>query len=464
MKKSLAVIFGMLLLLCVSCTKVDKFTTDIRYGISFSSDTIAFDTVFTSAGSSTKRVSVYNSSKYSLRLKAYLAGGEQSPFRLNADGESGTVFDDLAIWPNDSLSVFVSVTIDPRDSDLPFFVQDSVIFALESGGEYKLLLTAFGQDAVILRCVEFSSDTTLSAARPYIVFDSLCIGSGARLTINPGARLCFHKDAFIKCNGAINASGTADSVICFSTDRLDEIYNGLKFRLLPGMWGGIRLENVTDTCLFGFCNIQGAETAISNVADSLSAPFLSLKLDCSVIHNNSGYCVYAQNTDMLIQNCQVTNAAENCLHVERSGKVVSEQSTFANFYPFASCGSAVLVDSTDECSFTGCIITGMSNNELSVTSGSNVSLGNTLAMVRDTAVLALASDCVFETADSGKSQDKNFRNIDHINFVYNFELNPESPAVGLVKIPLSDCDLKGRPRYTGAWAPSSAGCYEYTNE
>ena len=62
-----------------------------KENLTFSVDTIVFDTVFTTVGSTTKQFKIYNPSSKSIQIdEIELMGGDQSPFRLNVDGEKGT--------------------------------------------------------------------------------------------------------------------------------------------------------------------------------------------------------------------------------------------------------------------------------------------------------------------------------------------------------------------------------------
>ena len=112
-----------------SCKKDRIFSSNDFLKLSFSNDTLSFDTVFTTIGSSTRALMIYNHNNENLKINSIkLAGGNSSPFSINIDGESGVDFNDMEIYSKDSLYIFVRVTIDPNDSDNPFFVEDQLIF------------------------------------------------------------------------------------------------------------------------------------------------------------------------------------------------------------------------------------------------------------------------------------------------------------------------------------------------
>ena len=80
-----------LLFLGYSCKKENPISNDPSLKLSFSTDTLLFDTVFTSLGSTTHHLMIYNKHDDDLKISSIrLLGGEDSPYRLNLDGESGT--------------------------------------------------------------------------------------------------------------------------------------------------------------------------------------------------------------------------------------------------------------------------------------------------------------------------------------------------------------------------------------
>ena len=63
-----------------SCLDEHGFSTDPSHRLTFSTDTVAFDTLFTEVSSATHVFLVYNPGKADLRIAhTALAGGESSP-------------------------------------------------------------------------------------------------------------------------------------------------------------------------------------------------------------------------------------------------------------------------------------------------------------------------------------------------------------------------------------------------
>ena len=110
--------FSLLLILILgmaagSCYK-EKFTTDPADTLTFSTDTLSFDTVLTSISTVTRYFKIYNPHTLSIRIdEIKLTGAHADFFRLNVDGLTGEMIRDVTILPEDSIYVFLEVTIDP---------------------------------------------------------------------------------------------------------------------------------------------------------------------------------------------------------------------------------------------------------------------------------------------------------------------------------------------------------------
>lgn len=181
----------------VSCDDSERFTTDRGAVLSFSSDSIQFDTVITTVGSSTHLLKVYNRNDRGVRItRAWLERGEATSFRVNVDGvflapTSGASVTGLELRGSDSLMVFAEVTVPERNQNEPFELTDRLCFQLESGVVQSVVLQAIGQDAYMWRGKVIRQNTTLQAGRPYVIYDSLAVEPGARLTLAAG-NTCFN--------------------------------------------------------------------------------------------------------------------------------------------------------------------------------------------------------------------------------------------------------------------------------
>ena len=91
-----------------SCINDDFDTTGTGL-LTFSTDTVAFDTVMTGQGTATKQFVIYNKSDKQVRISSLKVAGLASgaKFYLNVDGEKGSEFRDVEIRGKDSIYVFV---------------------------------------------------------------------------------------------------------------------------------------------------------------------------------------------------------------------------------------------------------------------------------------------------------------------------------------------------------------------
>src|SRR4051812_14933483 len=105
------------------CAK-DSLNNSRDAALRLSSDSLLFDTVFTTTGSVTQAVKIINGNNQRLKISDIkLAGGTASMFSINVDGIAGPEHSNLVLEPNDSLYIFVAVTIKPGSADLPFIIR-----------------------------------------------------------------------------------------------------------------------------------------------------------------------------------------------------------------------------------------------------------------------------------------------------------------------------------------------------
>ena len=174
-----------------SCNKTVFYSSE---NLSFSADTVVFDTVFTTIGSTTKQFKIYNNDNKTITVEQIeLMGGSASPFRINVDGVSGTNHANFEIEGNDSLFVFVEVTLDPNNGILPMIIEDSVRFRTNGTDQYVLLI-AYGQDAYF-HYSDFSipngAGLDLNSGvwpndKPHVILNVAIIDSATSLTIQQG--------------------------------------------------------------------------------------------------------------------------------------------------------------------------------------------------------------------------------------------------------------------------------------
>jgi hypothetical protein len=238
-----------------SCEK-DNFITSGDAKLAFSLDTLQFDTIFTTIGSTTQSFRVINPNNQSVLVsKIKLAGGDHSSYRLNIDGEMSNEVSDVEIPAHDSIYIFVELTIDPNGVNQPMVVMDSVVFETNNNIQ-DVNLMAWGQDFVPLNR-EVVNTTTWTADKPYLLVDTIFVDSLQTLTIEPGTKIYFHKKAALLVGGTIIAKGTPEQPIIFQGDRLEDLYDDV-----PAQWGGILIfPNITES-VFENVEIKNAQIGL----------------------------------------------------------------------------------------------------------------------------------------------------------------------------------------------------------
>ncbi|PWD99113.1 hypothetical protein [Marinilabilia rubra] len=339
--------------------------------LSFSVDTLAFDTVFTSVGSTTKNLRVYNPVPDDVVIEAIeLVGGDDSDFIMNVNGTAGSMIRDIPLRGNDSLFVFVEVNVNPTSENTPFVVSDSIFFYTKNK-IHKVQLLAYGQNVVPLRKENLTS-TTFTNEKPYLIYDWVVVDSAETLTIDPGARLHFHKDAFLIVFGSIRVNGEIDNPVMFSSDRLDEWYEDK-----PGQWGYIQLMPGSSEHHFNNAIIKNSTMGL--VVDSVGVKDDEppLKLNNVRIEHISSQGLIAQNSRIEASNSVFADCGSASVALTVGGHYEFYHCTIANYFnwDFRSTPAVVIsnyfTDNNDKlvnpklnADFFNSIIVGRNSNEI----------------------------------------------------------------------------------------------------
>lgn len=165
----------------------DGFETSPSAQPAFSTDTLKLGEQFADEPSPTFAMKIYNRHGKQLNLQSVrMRSGKH--FRINVDGMSGTAFANVEIRPNDSIYVFVETTLPSTGLIGPQDVTD-YIDVVTNGVSRSVVVMAQSTDVVRLKRAALSADMTLTAERPYLIYDTLSVSPGVTLTIEPGATL-----------------------------------------------------------------------------------------------------------------------------------------------------------------------------------------------------------------------------------------------------------------------------------
>lgn len=307
---------------------------DSSIQLEFSEDTICFDTVFVTMGSATRELIVRNRNSKRIRISDIrLAGGESSIFRMNVDGRPVTEIQDVEIWPEDSLYIFIEVTIDPTIGTLPFIVTDSILF--ETNDNFQDVdLVAWGQDAHFYgvgtdKGYEICNETWTND-KPYVIYGGLIVDTLCSLNIEAGTRVHLHNDAILYVKGSLNVAGGTDSLsmVSFQGTRLEYGTTGY-YQRIPGQWGGIWfLRGSTENRMNGAL-IRNSVWGVR--VDSLpTVGNTNLVLTNTTIRDVLGPAIWGLTANVLAANCVAFNCGGFVLQLDLGGNYGFLNCTFAN--------------------------------------------------------------------------------------------------------------------------------------
>lgn len=145
-----------------------------------------------------------------------------------------------------------------------------------------LFNTSSAQIKVILGGVITKDSTLPTVFSPYLVENSLVIAQGATLTIQPGTKIYFRKNASILCYGTLIAKGTQADSIIFTVEDTSKpvgVYNGISiFTNSQKTATQIQLE---------YCAIECAQTVINGVNGAYTESTGNIALrHCSIRRND----------------------------------------------------------------------------------------------------------------------------------------------------------------------------------
>lgn len=334
--------FPVLLLLLFACRK-DVPITDSSAKLEFSQDTLIFDTVFTTIGSTTEWLRVYNPHNRAIIISnIYLAGGNSSNFRMNVDGIPTFSEQEIEIKAKDSIFIFVEVTVDPNGANNPLIIKDSIIFET-NGNIQDVDLVAWGQDAYFYPNAQICN-ITLKNDKPHVFYGYGYVDTLCTLTIEAGTQVYFHKNSglVVLKEASLIINGTKDDPVVLQGDRLEFSYSEI-----PGQWGhpylgGIWLSSTSKDNVIDYAIIKNGNIGLQ--VDSFFNANPTLTLTNTIITNMSGVALLAQGSDVLAENCVFANCGQYVVALVTGGRSYQfTHCTFANYWTYATRQTPLLL-------------------------------------------------------------------------------------------------------------------------
>jgi hypothetical protein len=294
----------------VSCKKNNLLS---KKNLSFSVDTLVFDTVFTTIGSTTKQFKIYNKESKTVQIdEIELVGGESSPFRMNVDGLMGTKMTNIKLEGKDSLFVFVEVTLDINSQSLPLIIEDSIRFRTNGKDQY-VKLAVWGQDAYFH--YKDLNEGTWPNDKPHVIYGYAAVDSAKTLNIQAGTQVHLHKNAiFYVYKSTLNVQGTIDNEVVFQGDRLEQDYQDIS-----GQYYGIYFQEARPSTI-DYAIIKNGTSGVHLFSEDPTNSGYTLTMTNTIIQNQARYGVFIYSgAKVKAENCIISKNGTHALLVLEGG-------------------------------------------------------------------------------------------------------------------------------------------------
>ncbi len=450
--KFLRFIYYLLFTVIIFSCQEEKFFSSDNAELKFSTDTIMFDTIFTNIGSSTQFFTVHNPYNKSIKISSIsLAGSNNSTYRLNIDGYIGNKLDNIELQAKDSLYIFVELTIDPNNTDLPLVVKDSIFF-LTNGNKQYVNLIAWGQDVHLIN-EKIVQTQTWENDKPYLIYNSMMVDTNSILTIKSGARLYFHNKSRLYVAGTLIANGTIDERIIFSGDRIEEQYSDI-----PGQWDGIWFMSGSKDNIIKYAEIKNAIIGIQvDTIANIAKP--TLDLTNTKIENMTSMGIYAQGSTIKAHNCVISNCGQYAIALTLGGDYEFIHCTIANYWNYSTRNTSSLLlnnyytdinnniqlRALNNAYFGNCIIYGNKENEIVLDNNTNIDFNFKF----DHCLVKIDPQTQTTNSEHFEEIIKNITPNFISKFDYNFQLDTLSVAKDIGKFEIGELfpfDINGNSR------------------
>ncbi len=429
----LKITFACFAILClfylISCTPASEIlNTSSPLGLSFSRDTVFFDTVFTAKPTFTRRLVVYNRNKNALIINEMsIAGGQNSPYSITVFGETKTTFSNIRILGNDSLLVLLNASINPKQQDLPFIVRDSILFNI-NGNSQEVKIIGWGQDAHYLRNQRIRQNTVWSGKKPYIISGILQVDSLRNLTIEQGVTVYMDINAAILVKGNLTINGTVLDRVNFRGARLDR-----RYEQVAGQWDAIYFDIGSKNNKINYAHIRNGNVGIRIGAPPDNDTIPELIVENTIIENMRFRGLISFSSDVYMANTLINNCTQNVVACLAGGDYTFLHCTFANtetrFFTdeptvyvanFYRLPNESVLKSPLSLTMINCIVWGDRANDFQVNSVADVPAK---WLVRNS--LLKTTDNQFNNNNNILNQRPRFKSA----FRSNFQLDSLSPAI-----------------------------------
>ena len=466
------------ILISIASCKKDFFQESGPGNLSFSNDSILFDTVFSTIGSATKKFVVYNNNANPVTIDNISLSNNDplNVYRVNVDGMPIEQSQNNKLAANDSMFVFIEVTINPNSSQLPYLVTNKLEFTT-NGNTQSIELVAYGQnanfytpmdnlfiggnDTVNFRYYSIDENTTWTNDLPHVIYGYVIIEPNATLTIEEGSQIYFHKNSGIisgnpvlgtsNNGGTLIVHGSLNNEVVFQGDRLEQWYADA-----PGQWDQIWMCQGSKNNLINYAIIRNGTVGVKvDTLGNSSNP--TLEINNTIIENMSDIGLFAQGSYINGFNNVIKNCGRYSLVLNIGGQYNFTHSTFANYYSYGSrntpsllinnyyedINGAIQIRDLNEATFTNCIIDGSNVHEIELQNNS----GGAFNYLFDHCIMKIHPDSSLSSFNESNSIETDIDiNVFNSTIDQDFTISAESPALNAGKSTSITLDLLGNSR------------------
>lgn len=327
-----------------SCHK-DPIIKSSGVNLKFSADTVFLDTVFTSVGSSTYILKVFNPDNETVIVDNIRLNNPASYYRLNVNGTASNNISDVEILPKDSIYIFIETTNNQAPPNQIVYedqiifenkgtIQDVKLVTLVWDAEFhypdNFIVAGSGANATIIPYSIIDCNDQWTRGERHVVYGYVVVDEGCELTIDPGVEVYFHENSGLwvfnggKLTVAENAT-PGDSVL-FTGDRLEPFYENS-----PGQWGGILGGIFIDDSATAIINNAVIKNAVNAIRLDTAQFQNQLTLTNTYILNSSRVGLYGGFGNVKAGNVVIANSGLYDLFCF-GGNYEFRHCTFANYW------------------------------------------------------------------------------------------------------------------------------------
>jgi hypothetical protein len=444
--------------------------------LSFSTDTVFFDTIFTGMPSPTERLVVRNHTGNNVLISS-IKLRDAKDYSLIFDGITANEITHYELEEGDSAIAFLRFTSDERDE----YARDQLLFTVGNNTQ-AVELRGYIWNAIFYRDSVLGGFgggnlTVMGPDHRHVIDGPLYVADGHTLRILAGTQVYFtpRKDenfnlvSSIVVFGRLLVEGRPGEEVVFKQTR-----TGKDYEETAGQWRGIAFANISKASSITHALLKNGLIGIYQEYENRGAA-PKVHLQQTEIRNMGAYGIlsFGYTPDLpgypqlRVDNCLVHNCAAGTLGIFGGGKYEFRHSTFANYAgSFMRNKPQLIINDYDsstvfpcQARFENCIVWGSEEEEFAPDSFPvpdhydvtfHSSLLRTTLLPKGFNVIT-ANDLDFPrfvAPSGGNPAERNYR------------LGANSPAVNLgQQLPGLRTDLEGKPRDIRP----DAGCYEFTD-